>query len=196
MKIMDLKPGVYRLTRDVTNPKPDRRHAIRERNWMVNPEVSAGMRFIVREGGWFRGTNLTEAQIAKRVADLGVPGPYELSAFDSSYGGGVPLWRATEAGNGDKEDAHVRAYLAAIIDALEPAPVTPSVFFSDHGLDLHNNADDVLISMLRHGIIGWDTLEEGFNALATDREEYERRNEGKPYKEHVDLPLPVYEAKS
>lgn len=82
-------------------------------------------------------------------------------------------------------------HLRAIIEALEPAPSTPAVFFSDHDLDIECEADNVLISMLRHGLLTWDTLKLGFDALRADRDTENAMNKGKEGS-YVDLPLPVY----
>lgn len=46
MKTTTLKPGIYRLKCDVTNPQPDRR---RTRAWTCDVKATAGTRFVVRD---------------------------------------------------------------------------------------------------------------------------------------------------
>lgn len=96
MKIEDLKPGRYRLTKDVLNPSPDRRVSTRytHGDWRKYTTIPADWTFIVRSG--------------HKHSDF--PEPPSLIAEGRYSSQDIQIYDATEP----------HALLAAMLPYLEP----------------------------------------------------------------------------
>src|SRR5678816_2278943 len=91
MKLQDLRPGLFVLTRDVQNPLADKRHKY---DWTLWPAWKAGTVFVVRPD-----------------ADFG----YSIKIDSDRYHSARELYPIGSNGDADK-----RARFEALIDALEP----------------------------------------------------------------------------
>lgn len=111
---IQLKPGTYTLTRDVRNPRPDRRH---KDDWSKWPIWEAGTEFLVSKRS--RGLPVDDPDIATETREI-------LRARDAYYTirmVGVRFSVLYEVGPGNAEQ------YAALVEALEPCGESVDALF-------------------------------------------------------------------
>jgi hypothetical protein len=179
MRKEDLKPGVYVLTRDVTNPKPDRR--VRDQRWVHDwPKwvtIPKGMRFRVINRAEKYDLEVNPDRELWTLVDL------ENYMGGGSYGGlreGI-CWHYREEGN-----YYTNKLFLDLIDALEPAPKHIDVYCYDRGMDLDDDASDLIVSMVRNGMLSWRALEQAIEQMHADQKADPERKQPLPV-----LPKPI-----
>lgn len=176
MKLTDLKPfHVYELSRQVVNPKPDRR-VNSDTEWNKWPVLEEGMRFQFIQHG---------IDLDHRVAHVPT-----LRYFDSRHPNisEVRIWEGLDTRKldpkEDRDEIAQRKLIADVVDALVPSPVTVTVFFASH--DVRGEYHAVLETMLRTGIISWQVLTQGIAAHKREQKELRDANAVD------DLPPPIF----
>jgi hypothetical protein len=71
------------------------------------------------------------------------------------------------------DEATTRLFLE-LVDALEPAPKRIDVYCYDRGMDLDDDASDLIVSMVRNGMLSWRALEQAIELMKEDRKDPER----------------------
>jgi hypothetical protein len=187
MNLNDLKPGVYVLTRDVENPKPDRRipDGKYEQGWTKWKTIPKGMRFIVSDRYSRMGVRDLSPEAQARIAERPFFERAHIENYRGQFRNGInDGWRENQGDNYRGPDFFLR-----MVEALQPAEKKLDVFFTDLGLEWGEDSRSVIESMVRHGLLSWDQLRAGIQKAQEDNE----TENALPGDER--MPLPVFTGK-
>lgn len=141
---LTIKPGIYRLARDVENPQPDRR---RTRDWYASPTIPAGTRFRVDESEYVQISKLNDyssngpslrSDLAQAMIPALVPEPTTL---------GGALFLNNVIG------AHVnsRPLKAVLARLVESGKVTIEDVLAAAGIVIEQESEDFDALLSKHG---------------------------------------------
>jgi hypothetical protein len=139
---MKIEPGIYKLTRNIPNPKPDRR----SKEWSKQPELTPGT-FIVRS----MGGDLSDLRTISKMGEKDWDKINEPSHRGSEY-----------------SDLRFEQMWDTLIANLEPAPerLTVYTFFRLHDINPYNG-DDVLAELIRSQKITYNDIKAAYEAFLT-----------------------------
>lgn len=139
-KLKLLPKGLYRLTRDVQNPRPDRRlNTSLHRDWPHAPV-------------WKRGTIFRVDQYPNAHTGIGATWSEGRIAWAQGGYAGVTGYDHSEP------EAHNNAAYALLAEALEP--YTPQTVSSLEGCATTPQLASVLLALLRLGVVSMDPVRE------------------------------------
>jgi len=168
-----LQEGIYVLTRDITNPRPDRR--TRGKAWLKVDEWEKGMRFSIRRAHWLEKDLSESGSLRDRRC-------FELRYLGERYAGYVNVFEQGGIvehvrGNFPEDAEQAMIVLVSALARSTERDDELEWIFLDRGTTMGHCAEDILHRLICHGKVTLDDVRAMMVESDVEDEEAQRKED-------------------